>query len=386
MSVALLILAAFTLAALLTATLELAVGGRITKYLRDIEPLEGGACPTVSIIVAARNEEKNISHALMSLLNLDYPNLEIIAVDDRSTDRTGGILDELAQQQPRLKVIHIPELPSGWLGKNHALWTGAKKAAGEYLLFSDADVVMAQTSVRRAMAYVLDRKLDHVAVAPVAVVKGTLLNMLVGTFFYLFVMGVKPWRARLAKSRKYIGIGAFNLVRADVYESVGMHEAIAMRPDDDMMLGKVIKKNHFRQDVLHGIDMLDVEWYSSIREMVVGLEKNSFAAFNYNPAYTFMSCVIMFVFLVFPVVAIFLATGVGQLLNILIVALLIVSYGDNARFHGLKVWHGVGIAPMACVLIYIIARSSVKALINKGIYWRGTHYPLNDLKANRIRF
>ncbi len=386
MSVALLILAVFTLAALLVATLELAVGGRITKYLRDIEPLEGGACPTVSIIVAARNEERNISHALTSLLEMDYLNLETIAVDDRSTDRTGAILDEMAQQESRLNVIHISELPSGWLGKNHALWTGAQKATGKYLLFSDADVVMEASAVKRAIAYVLERRLDHLAVAPVAVVKGTLLNMLVGTFFYLFVMGVKPWRARQAKSRKYIGIGAFNLVKADVYESVGTHEAIAMRPDDDMMLGKVIKKNHFRQDVLHGIDMLDVEWYSSIREMVVGLEKNSFAAFNYNPAYVFVSCVIMFVFLVFPVVAIFLTTGVAQLLNILVVALLIVSYGDSAKFHGLKLWHGVGVAPMACVLIFIIARSSIKALINKGIYSRGTHYPLNDLKANRIRF
>ena len=219
-----------------------------------------------------------------------------------------------------------------------------------------------------------------------AIVEGTLLQMLVGTFFYLFVMGVKPWRARLARSRKYIGIGAFNLVKADVYESVGTHEAIAMRPDDDMMLGKVVKKNRFRQDVLHGVGMLDVEWYASIREMIVGLEKNSFAAFNYNPVYAFVACAIMFVFLVFPVIAILLTTGIAQLLNMLIVALLIVSYGDGAKFHGLKLWHGVGVAPMACVLIYIIARSSVKALINGGIYWRGTHYRLADLKANRIRF
>ena len=379
------VLAAFTFCGLLVSAVEMALGARATKYLRDVAG-DGEDWPAVSIVVGARNEERNIRSALESLLALDYPNLEIIAVDDRPDDRTSAIVDELADEQSRLKVIHITELPSGWLGKNHALWTGAQEATGEYLLFTDADVVMAPTSVRRAMAYVLEKKLDHLAVAPVAVVKGTLLSMLVGTFFYLFIMGVKPWRARRPASRKYIGIGAFNLVRADVYGSVGTHEAIAMRPDDDMMLGKVIKKHHFRQDVLHGIDMLDVEWYSSIREMVVGLEKNSFAAFNYNPAYAFVSCVIMFVFLVFPVVAIFLTTGIAQLLNILIVALLIVSYGDSARFHGLRIWQGVGVAPMACVLVYIIARSSIKALINKGIYWRGTHYPLDELRANRIRF
>ena len=108
-----------------------------------------GALPSLSVIVPARNEATAIGPALASLLAQDYPGLEIVAVDDRSTDGTGDVLRALAAANPSLRVLRIDDLPSGWLGKNHALWRGAQRSTGTWLLFTDADVVFAPGTLRR---------------------------------------------------------------------------------------------------------------------------------------------------------------------------------------------------------------------------------------------
>ena len=106
----------------------------------------------VSIIVPARNEEDDIEGPLLSLLALDYQNYEVIAVNDRSTDRTGQVMDRIAalpNAQGRLKILHIESLPTGWMGKPHAMWTAAQQASGDWLLFTDADVFFKPDSIRR---------------------------------------------------------------------------------------------------------------------------------------------------------------------------------------------------------------------------------------------
>lgn len=384
MEIFLLILAVVTLCVLLLSTIQMAIGNHTTKYLRNIPDIETENCPGVSIIAPARNEQKNILHALKSLLDLDYPNLEIIVINDRSTDNTGTLLEELAQIDQRLKIIHIKQLPPGWLGKNHALWTGAKNATGKHLLFTDADVVMKPDTLKKAINFATQNNLDHLAISPMAPVKGILLQMLIGTFFYLFILGTQAWKARNPKSRKFIGIGAFNLVKADTYKAIGTHKTLAMRPDDDMALGRIIKRKGYRQDILHGRDMIEVEWYSSIRQMVVGLEKNVFSGFNYSITLTLTACLLLLTVFAFPLAAMFLTTGITRILNILIVLLLIASYADNEKPLGLKKSHAVALPVMACVLTYIIIRATAKTLINNGVDWRGTHYSLKDLKANNV--
>ncbi|MCI5159154.1 MAG: glycosyltransferase family 2 protein, partial [Candidatus Electrothrix sp. AUS1_2] len=133
------------------------------ERLEKIPPLEGDKPPSVSVIIPACNEEQELETALTSVLSLDYPNLEIIVLDDRSTDATPQILDRMASQHPRLRVIHITELPAGWLGKNHALHLGAARATGEYLLFTDADVHYTPDTLRRAVARMETRTLDHLS-------------------------------------------------------------------------------------------------------------------------------------------------------------------------------------------------------------------------------
>src|SRR6185295_10642022 len=165
MTTFLLALAAVTLLIHLATAVAIWRGTRSIRFLADQPPLSG-PLPRVSIVIPARNEERHVEEALQSVLALDYENLEIDVVDDRSTDHTGEILDRMAAANPRLRVVHIRELPPSWLGKNHALELGGRKAAGDYLLFTDADIVMEPTALRRAVGVMEAGGIDHLTVAP----------------------------------------------------------------------------------------------------------------------------------------------------------------------------------------------------------------------------
>ena len=132
--------------------IEITRGNHQIYDLHDIAPVSDVEAPRVSIIVAARNEERNIQSALQSLLTIEYPSLQLIVVNDRSQDRTGEILAGMVQDHSLLKIVQIDELPEGWLGKNHALWQGVQQADGELLLFTDADVVMLPDTMGRAVS------------------------------------------------------------------------------------------------------------------------------------------------------------------------------------------------------------------------------------------
>lgn len=153
MTTALFCLALTTLLIYLIVAVDLLRGNRSVLFLSDISSNFPSPAPKVSVIVAARNEARNIREALTSLLRLDYPDYELIVVNDRSEDATGAIVDELAVNNPRLQAVHVTELPPDWLGKNHALWMGSRIATGELLLFTDADIVMEPTILSRAVTF-----------------------------------------------------------------------------------------------------------------------------------------------------------------------------------------------------------------------------------------
>src|SRR5207248_653474 len=131
--------------------MQLAYGLGKIGWLSDQPLMPSGDAPRVSIVISALNEADTIEPALRSVLALDYPDLEVVVVDDRSTDATPEILDRLCCEHPALKVVHVRELPPGWLGKNHALQHGASLASGEYILFTDADVMFGPSAVSRAV-------------------------------------------------------------------------------------------------------------------------------------------------------------------------------------------------------------------------------------------
>jgi glycosyltransferase involved in cell wall biosynthesis len=377
-------LAALTVALILAIFVEVGAGGRRLRYLRDVPPLAPGEMPPVSVVIAARNEARGIEPALRSVLALEGPEVEVIVVDDRSDDGTGDILDRMALREPRLRVVHVAELPAGWLGKNHALWLGAAAARGELLLFTDADVVMAPDTVTRAAGYLVRQRLDHLTVAPHVIMPGALLRAFGVAFTVFFALFTRPWRVRDPRSRHHVGIGAFNLVRAEPYRRMGTHQAIAMRPDDDVKLGKLVKKNDFASDFAIGADHVSVEWYHSLPEVVRGLRKNGFAGLDYRVSMVVFATVMVTVFCVMPFVAVFVTDGWTQVLYGVAVALLLLLYVGAAVGQGVAPWNAV-LFPFACLLVlFVMWNATVYALRNNGIEWRDTHYPLDELRANRI--
>jgi len=377
-------LALITLSVYLPAAVELLRGNRSIPFLAPTSPRFVSLPPRVSVIVAARNEERNIRPALRSLLNLDYPDYELLVVDDRSDDDTGAIVEDLAAGDARLKAIHVTELPAGWLGKTHALWKGSQEATGGLFLYTDADIVMEPTALARAVTFLEKERLDHLAVTPTMRMPSLFLAMFGTTFIVFFSLFARPWKARDPRSPYHIGIGAFNLVRADAYWAIGGHRAIRLRPDDDMKLGKLLKKGGFRQEAAYGRDLLEVEWYASAREVVKGLEKNAFAGTDYRVGYTLGGALFVLLCGVWPWLGLVLTDGATRLLNGAVVLLACLVVADTARFHGARPWHAAGFPLCSGFFSWIILRTMVLNLVRGGIIWRGTFYPLGELRNNRV--
>ena len=370
---------------LVTALLfELVRGNRTIRFLRDVRAVLPASPPRVSVVVAARDEERNLEAALDSLLAQDYPDYEVIVVDDRSGDATPAIIARKAACTGLLRVIRIDELPAGWLGKNHALERGAQAASGAILIFADADVVMRSDAISRGVACALAADRDHIAVAPAVVAPGALLGMLIGTFIMFFSAYARPWRAPDPGSRCFIGIGAYNLVRVEAYRAVGGHARIAMRPDDDLMLGKIIKDAGYSQEMLFGREVVSVEWYPSLAALARGLEKNTLAGVNYSVAAIVAGAFAQAVLFVWPFIAVAGTFGITALLNAAICILLLAAYADTTRIAGIPRWYAFGLPFMAVLFTGILLRATFVTLRDDGITWRGTHYPLAALKANRV--
>jgi glycosyltransferase involved in cell wall biosynthesis len=382
LDVALLLLAALTTLGLTAAYVDFRTGHRRLRFLNDVMPAPAG--PPLSIVAAARNEAHGIETAITSLLGLDYPRLEIIIVDDRSTDETGAILERLARRHPRLKTARISELPEGWLGKNHALYLGAAEASGELLLFTDADVVFEPSTLRRAVALMEEEELDHLSAIPDVKVPGLALNAFVAAFGVFFSLYARPWKARDPRSRHHVGIGAFNLIRATAYRAIGTHRAIAMRPDDDLKLGKLVKKHGLRQDVAYGRGLISVEWYASLGEMVDGLMKNAFAGVNYSLWAAAAAGAGLLVMHVWPFLALFITYGVTRVLNGVSVMLIVLLFRISARYIGSRPGYVLAFPAAALLFAYVIWRSAFLAVVRGSVTWRGTAYPLAQMRANRV--
>jgi glycosyltransferase involved in cell wall biosynthesis len=393
--VALLALATLTTLLITGVFIDFAMGHGRVGFLKDVKPAEAG--PSLSVIAAARDEARGIEAAVTSFLHLDYPALELIIVNDRSTDETGAILRRLStvrrtasanapavttgEPSPRLKIVDIAELPDGWLGKNYALDLGAGTAAGDLLLFTDADIVFEPSALRRAVTFMEEEKIDHLAVIPDIVVPGLALNAFVAAFGVFFSMYARPWKVRDPRSRAHIGVGAFNLIRARAYRAIGGHRPIAMRPDDDMKLGKLVKKHGFRQDVAIGRDMITVEWYGSVGELIDGLMKNAFAGVDYSLAKVAGSSAALFLMNVWPFVALFLTSGATRALNAASVVLIVLIFWI---VNGTRVAYVLAFPAAALLFIYIMWRSALIAVLRGTITWRGTAYPLSQMRANRV--
>lgn len=374
---------ALTLCYLVFTLIEFMVGFRQIKPLRLTERQPNAALPPVSIIFSALNEERELEAALLTLLKQDYPQFEVIAVNDRSSDKTPEILEKLAKQYPHLRIHHIHHLPQGWLGKNHALHTAFTHSTGQWLLFTDADVLMHEQTLAKTVSHVLQHQLDHLTICEHHLRKGFWLKVLFLGHYLAYAMSMKPWRIRQDWSKRSLGHGAFNLVSRAAYQRAGGHQAIAMECLDDLKLGEIIKASGHKQDIVEAHDFVAREWYGSLKDMIEGLKKNCFAVFNYQLWRMVRDCTGAAIIYFLPLFGALFFTGPVRYINMLNIFVTLCMALCVARYFrvaaGFVLFYPAGIA----ILLYTLCNSMFSAYKHNGVIWRGTHYPLKTLKKLR---
>jgi glycosyltransferase involved in cell wall biosynthesis len=351
--------------------------------LPEFAVAEGTPLPRVSIVVPARNEAGMIERAVRSLLMLDYPDYELVVVDDRSEDETGAILDRLhAEFGTRLVVVHVRELPPGWLGKTHAMWSAAQRATGEWILFSDADVVHAPESLRRAVQYAEDERADHMVLLPTMLMQSVGERMMVSFFQAMFIFAHRPWKVRDAKARDFMGVGAFNLVRRTAYEKIGTYESMRLSVVDDMRLAEEVKQAGLASRVAFGEGMVTVRWAVGARGVVQNLTKNFFAHLHFNLALAVAAtCGLLWLHLG-PWLGTVFATGWERAGYALALACLVAVYTAMGKRTKIPVGY-VLLHPVASLLmVFTLILSTGLTLWRGGVVWRGTFYPLEELRRN----
>jgi glycosyltransferase involved in cell wall biosynthesis len=370
---------------------EAAIGmPRIADVARpewDRKPPTPAGEPRVSIIVPARNEERDIRATLERLQELDYSNYEVIAVDDRSTDRTGKIMDDVAADaalRDRLRILHVSQLPVGWMGKTHAMWTAANEATGDWLLFTDADVLFKPESLRRVVAYAEAEKADHVVLFPRMIMEHAGERMMIAFFQALFVFGHRPWKVADPGAQDHMGVGAFNMVRRPVYEAVGSYRKLRMEVLDDMKLGKIIKNAGYAQRNVFGEDLISLHWVRGTFGLVENLTKNFFALLSFQWPRTVASIVALAFLNLGPFVGVFLAHGWARVPYAVALASLFGIYYGMSRMSDVPAYYFFLHPVSTSVVVYTVARSMVLTLRQGGIVWRGTKYPLEELRKGMV--
>lgn len=339
-----------------------------------------GGWPTLAVIFAARDEAQGVERATRSLLAQDYPGLQVIAVDDRSADGTGAILDQLAAVDARLRVRHVTELPAGWLGKNNALHVAAQSTDADWLLFTDADVVFAPGSLRRAIAEAIRTGAHHVTVIPQVPTEGPGERLFMSMFLLMFSFHAPHWRVHNPRTGTHLGIGAFNMVRASVYRAIGGFGGLRLTVDEDVRLGRVLKTAGFRTRVLLGGDTVSVRWQFGLGGMIRGMEKNFFAAADFRVVQAAAGGVALLVVGAAPHVGLFIGPWWSRAICAAGVAAVCAIVAAAGRQNGMAWYYGLTMPVSAGLVVFSLVRSTWFTLLRGGVSWRKHHYPLAALR------
>jgi len=337
--------------------------------------------PSVAIIIPVRDEEEDLEQALQSVCNLNYNNYRIIVINDRSTDRTGEILEGFKTRYPKLTIVTVTALPEDWLGKNNALQEGYKQSDEEWMLFTDADIKFHPDMLGRVMSYAVNEQLDHLCVLPEVESRSTLFNSVLATFTIMLMVHLKPWDARKPKSKAYVGIGAFNMVRRTAYEKSGTHERIKLRSDDDLRLGLQMKQAGFRQDVLTGMGYIQLEWYKNLRQFSNGLLKNAMAPSDYNIPKVVGGIVFILVSIALPMPLMFIlgTTAIRVMAGLMLLFHIIYMAAVPPN----KWWYALMIPFAGFFIAFSFTRALIITIKQGGVYWRDSFYSLKMLRNQK---
>ncbi len=359
---------------------------RMRKVKRPIPPTPDPA-PSATILVPAKDEGQRIRDCLTSALAQDYPNFKVIAVDDRSTDATGTIMDEMAASDPRLQIVHIRDgqLPKGWTGKNNAIYTGVKHADGEWLLFFDSDVILEADALRATLTSAVTRKYDMISLLPRleshSFWEGLLIPLAGASVMtmYLAALSNDDNHPNLA-----FGNGQFMLMSRKVYDAFGGHEAVRDKYCEDMYIARAIKAKGFRARFVWGNDFCAVRMYSSLKEIMRGWSRIFFSTSAGRP-WRILGAVAFILVCCFSAYAA-LGWGVTQAVHgatlsstlwltftVLHATLMLVFLSIMYVLSG-NHWSYALAFPLAQIMLLRIYALALKTCLTGKLEWRGTVY------------
>lgn len=253
--------------------------------------------PLVSVMIPARNEVENIKRCLRSLLKQDYPNMEILVLDDNSIDGTSASVKELAEKDGRIKLIAGKPLRKGWLGKCYACWQLSKYAKGKYFIFTDADTLHFENSVSSAISCLYFNKLDAMSSIPRQIMV-TIQERLLIIWVHFGIMALLPLYL-INKSKGPLfstANGQFMLFKREVYRKIGGHRSIKNKILEDIHISKVVKRHGYKFMVFDGSSNINCRMYRTRRDLIRGFSKFMFAAFDFK-LFTMMAVIIFIVVL-----------------------------------------------------------------------------------------
>ena len=341
--------------------------------------------PLVSILIPARNEEKNIGRCLRSLTRQDYDNIEILVMDDNSDDATGSIVDGWSKKDSRIKSLKGRPLLKGWKGKSYACHQLSQHAKGDYLIFTDADTLHFPDSISSSIAALLSNDLDALSIFPKQIMV-TIHERMVVIFINLAVMALMP--LFLIKKIKNpilsIANGQFILFKRKTYDSIGGHENVKKDIVEDVAISRRVKEYGFRFMIFDGRSNIYCRMYEGFREVVRGFSKFIFASMNYSIIK--MIAVISLVMILFLVPLILLLIGlyssrwlfiinVNLLIQISIIFIIriVMTFRFRSRIMDI-VLH-----PLSMFYIMALSINSVyQVKYGEGIYWKDRVYDMDD--------
>jgi glycosyltransferase involved in cell wall biosynthesis len=357
----------------------------VLRIFEKINPPSPQKWPRLSIVIATCNDADTIEKAVNTLLQQDYPDLEIVVVNDRSTDGTGALIEKIAREDSRVRTAHIQHLPPGWLGKVHALHVGTQKVSGEWILYTDADVHFRQGTLRKALALVLADQTDHLVLMPIPHNNSFWFEVVMMAFGPLFVLATRATLIGKPGSKAFVGAGAFNLIRKAALDRTEGFPWLRMEVVDDVGLGLMLQRSGAKSSFAVTLQGISLTWYPSLSAMFKGLEKNIFGvAAYYSIARMIGIIALMWAYAIAPLIAI-LCAYVPYLFAAGVIAYLSLLAGAL----GMKIKFKQKLLPLlflqvGLVLISImLLRSGILCALRGGIIWRGTRYSIDELRAGQ---
>ena len=254
--------------------------------------------PKVSVILPARNEEHYISRCLDSLLAQNYPNFEIVAINDSSTDRTGEIIRQYASRDNRVMHLDAPPKPEGWAGKNWACYEGYLNSKGDLLLFTDADTEHSPAVISLAVRQMITLNLDALSAVPRLICNDFWTKITLPALAIFLHTRFSPLRVNDPKSNTGYFFGSFFIIKRETYKAVGTHKGVRQELVEDGALGGIVKEGKFKMRMVRGEDQIKAIWARDLSTLWHGLRRLMIPLYHQNKkgAYLMVAAVFFILF------------------------------------------------------------------------------------------